>query len=167
MPRQGYPHVRKAVKTEDPLLPQFLLRTSLKRVDCKRRCGLKMLQFAKPGVLATLQEAIITWDRLVKSQFKMCCDNYYKWIENVLHRIQAIKQLIWKILVLCFYLDIMILKKRYSNIIRLSHFQTTVYPTVVCSRPQCTKVAFLALKKICFFNFFQLFQKKNCNSHFM
>ena len=70
-----------------------------------------MLQFAKPGVLATLQEAIITWDRLVKSQFEMCCDNYYKWIENVLHRIQAIKQLIWKILVLCFYLDIMILKK--------------------------------------------------------
>lgn len=60
MPRQGYPHVRKAVKTEDPLLPQFLLRTSLKRVDYKRRCGLKMLQFAKPGVLATLQEAIIT-----------------------------------------------------------------------------------------------------------
>ena len=99
MPRQGYPHGRKAVKTEDPLLPQFLLRTSLKRVDCKRRCGLKMLQFAKPGVLATLQEAIITWDRLVKSQFKMCCDNYYKWIENVLHRIQAMKQLIWKIVV--------------------------------------------------------------------
>ena len=84
MPRQGCPHVRKAVKTEDPLLPQFLLRTSLKRVACKRRCGLKMLLFAKPGVLATLQEAIITWDRLVKSQFEMCCDNYYKWIEKCL-----------------------------------------------------------------------------------
>ena len=58
MPRQGYPHVRKAVKMEDPLLPQFHLRTSLKRVACKRRCGLKMMLFAKPGVLAALQEAI-------------------------------------------------------------------------------------------------------------
>ena len=59
MPRQGYPHVRKAVKMEDPLLPQFLLRTSLKRVACKRRRGLKMMMFfAKPGVLAALQEAI-------------------------------------------------------------------------------------------------------------
>ena len=96
-----------------------------------------MMLFAKPGVLAALQEAI-TWDRLVKSQFEMCCDNYYKWIENVLHRIQAIKQLIWKIVVFCsfnvscvmngeFYFSYtynMIFKKRYGNIIRLSPFQT-------------------------------------------
>ena len=62
MHRQGYLHGHKEVKTEDPLLHQFLLRTSLKKVACKNEgvdskyCYLPNLEFQQPYKKLLLHE---------------------------------------------------------------------------------------------------------------
>ena len=73
------------------------------------------------------------------------------------------KHLCWSLVrfnyvALVFHVDVTQTVAVYLDLIR-----TTVQPTVVCSRPQCTYSGIFSPKRKWFFNFFQLFQKKKKN----